>query len=231
MKRLPIYVAVLCQGVLLASQVSAGFISSLDDVSTASTFQIGAGQTDYLPALGWSNVSGAAMIWNQTGLNGSLIESDRAPSRFGDFTVQFSTSTPIAPNTQYTLHFDMGYVADLNKGTDGYSFSIGVVDNHGAFTPLGAPATGTVTWAGNMNFFNHYSGSADQVYTTGPTVPAEDLAVRWSQTSSNLGSDFFGFDNVTLDATPAVGTPEPSSLILSLLALIGIGWRRARLRS
>jgi hypothetical protein len=64
------------------------------------------------------------------------------------------------------------------------------------------------------------------VFTTGSTVSGSPLAVRWAPAfpagdPTADGSDFFGFENVTLDAMPV---PEPSSTLL----FAGLGRVRRR---
>lgn len=69
------------------------------------------------------------------------------------------------------------------------------------------------------------------MFTTGGVVSGDNLAVRWAQTSTlgSPNSDFFGFDNVTLDAVAVV--PEPDSMVLcafGALIILGSRMRGAR---
>lgn len=193
------------------------FIDALDGTSASSTFETGG--IDPLPNSGWINVSGTAQIYGTGAANGALFST----TQYDNYTVQYNTSTAIQPHTTYTFTVEMGYFAALTDGESGYSFQLGTV-NGGVFTGLGTPATGTITYAGNMST-GVRSAPFSQTFTTGGSVSGHNLAVQWSQISSLGGgtSDHFGFDNATLSAVPEPG----EYAVMSGLALLGfLAWRR-----
>jgi hypothetical protein len=170
------------------------FVGNLNGSATASAFETGAANT--LPSLGWSNVSGAAQIWDLAS-NGALIGT----TPWGNYEVQHDTGVAVLPDTTYTLQFDMGYLAGIAGGNSGFRYQIGTW-NGASFTGFGAPITGTAPYAGNING-GSVSAVGLQTFTTGAVAPGGTLAVRWAQIST-LGagfSDFFGIDKVKLSAT------------------------------
>lgn len=203
----------------------AQFIGGLDGASNSSTFENGV--IVALPADGWTNVSGTAQVFDAGAGNGSIIGT----TPFGNYEVQYITGVAVQPNTNYVLHFDMGFVAGIVGGSANYSYQLGTV-NAGVFTPLSSPATGTVARTGNM-FGGVYSASSSVTILTGSTVSGDILAVRWAQTSNPGPSDFFGFDNVTLAASagpaavPTLG--EIGTATLALLLLLA-GWTALKRR-
>ncbi len=206
---------------VLPTQAST-FITGLDGVATSSTFETGS--IINLPTSSWANVVGSARYADLAGLNGAMIGT----SEYDNYTVQFNTSTPIQPDSVYTLQLQMGYYAGLTGGNSGYSFRIGTV-NGGVFSPSGAAATGNFAYpGGGMGADSaNLSSPVSVMVTTGALVSGDNLSIQWSQTSS-LGSgssDYFGFDNVTLSVS-AVPEPREYALVTGL-ALIGlVAWRR-----
>src|SRR5687768_17475001 len=171
-------------GALMACVLSAAraeFIAGLDGVSPASTFETGG--IVLLPQAGWSNVTGAARVFDTATatFNGTVI----ATTPFGAYTVQYTPPQAVAltPDTKYTLHFDLGFVAGNVGGSASYSFQLGTV-TEGVFTGLGSPVTGTVMRLGNMGS-GVFSGSAEQEFNTGDTPPSGNLSIRWSLLSYN----------------------------------------------
>jgi regulation of enolase protein 1 (concanavalin A-like superfamily) len=185
----------------------AGFIAGLDGSSPASIFETGA--TVALPQSGWTNIAGSARIFDTAALNGTIIGT----SAFGTFTVQYTPPQAVAllPDTKYTLHFDMGFVAGNTGGTADYSFQLGTLTGD-VFTGLGSPVTGTLLRLGN-SASGIFSGSAEQEYNTGSSPPAGNLVVRWSLLGYNGNSDYFGFDNVTLNAVSLVPDGVPPTVV------------------
>jgi hypothetical protein len=200
----------------------AVYIGGLDGASNSSIFETSA--ITPLPNQGWTNVSGAARVFDTPTLNGTMIGTDP----YANYAVEYATGVPVAALTTYTLDLDMGFVAGLAGGSADYSFSLGTL-SEGTFTPLGEAKTGTITYGGNMAS-GPFSGSDNLVFTTDATVSGDQLAVQWRQTfqagEQTGGSDYFGFDNVTLDATPV---PEPSSVLLLAGLAAFAGLRRRRL--
>ncbi|RYD31325.1 MAG: hypothetical protein EOP86_18140, partial [Verrucomicrobiaceae bacterium] len=191
----------------LAVSAKAEFIAGLDGVSTSSTFETGAIAT--LPQAGWTDISGTARIFDGAP-NGSIIGT----GPFDLFTVQYTPAESVAlvPETRYTLHFDMGFVAGNTGGTADYSFQLGTVSG-GVFTGVGEAVIGTIAHAGNL-YSGTVSGSAEQILVTGATVPAGSLAVQWSVTAYSGETDYFGFDNVTLQTGSTVVVPDTTPPVL-----------------
>ena len=203
--------------------LEAAFIAGLDGVNNASTMS-GQGVTPLAPSglLGWTDVLGSARFF-EAGGDGSMIGT--AP--YDNYTVRYNPATPVTllPNTQYSLTFNMGYVAGLAGGNSGYDFSIGTVIA-GIYTPL-SNRSGTSPYVGNMHSVSSAVDTVTLTYATGGSSPAGNLAIQWAQTSTNgvpNTSDFFGFNLVTLDASPV---PEPSAAIFAAAAA-ALGLRRRR---
>lgn len=221
----------LLPALLLAASIlplQAAAIAGLDGISERSTFE-NQGITALGPAglLGWTNVTGEARFFDAGG-DGSLIHNS---SPYGNYSVQYNPQDPIPflPNTQYSLTFNMGYVAGISGGLSGYEFSLGSVSS-GVYTPVSFSA-GIIPHIGNMHSNGAESTPVTLSYTTGAVAPGGTLALQWAQTQSTAvagSSDFFGFNHVTLDAT---AVPEPSA---SLFIAGGLGLltrRRQRVRS
>ena len=173
------------------------FVGNLNGTSTASAFETST--TTFLPSLGWTNVTGAAWIWDGAS-NGALLGT----TQYGNYEVQHDTGVVVLPSTTYTLDLIMGYMAGLTGGASGYSFQLGTVTG-GIFIGLTAPMTGVAPYAGSLNG-SVASATGHLVLVTGSSVSGGTMAVRWAQTSSLAGgtSDYFGIDNVTLSATRCV---------------------------
>ncbi|MGA2656455.1 MAG: hypothetical protein ABSH34_02945 [Verrucomicrobiota bacterium] len=176
------------------------FVGNLDGTNTDSTFLTGS--RDYLPADGWIAISAnTPSVFGWNGGFGMLI----GPNSYDNYEVQYATGVPILPNTIYTLRLGMGFLAFLAGGNCGYSLQLGTLDNMGNFTGLGDPVTNNVPYGGDV-YFGSAPTYAQQVFTTGSSVSGDPLAVQWAQTST-LGapySDYFGFRDVTLSATPNI---------------------------
>jgi cysteine-rich repeat protein len=186
----------------------SAFIGGLDGVSTSSTFEVGgAGDIVEFPALGWTLISGKARAVDNLGANGVLV----ADTSFANYEVQFATSEALAPNTQYTLHVDTGFVAGIaTGGVANFAIKIGTL-NGGKFTALGQRG-GSVTNLGNLETAGVVSAKFDLRVRTDASVGPGVLAVRLSQRLNEGPQDFFGFDNVTLhkdDTCAANCTREP----------------------
>ena len=174
---------------------NTAFVGNLDGASNSSRFEHG-GDLD-LPALGWTNVSGAAQAWDLAA-NGAMLGT----TAYGNYEVEHDTGVAIRANTTYTLTLDAGYMAGLAGGNSGYRLQIGTL-NGTTFTPLGSAVTGTAPYAGaSMSGGTFAVTGAQQVFAAGSTVSGDRLAVRLAQTSSvgSPFSDFFGFDNMRLQA-------------------------------
>lgn len=175
---------------------TTAFVGNLDGTSNSSRFEHG-GDLD-LPALGWTNVSGAAQAWDLAA-NGAVLGT----TDYGNYEVQYDTGIAVRANTTYTLTLDVGYMAGWTGGNSGYRFEIGTL-NGTTFTPLGSAVTGTVPYpGGSMSDTAFLVTVGPQVLVAGSTVSGDRLAVRFAQTSSlgtPLSSNYFGFDNVRLQA-------------------------------
>jgi hypothetical protein len=208
-------------GFVSAPNAPAAYIGGLDGVANSSTFETGVLSTP-LPTLGWDNVVDTAQVFD--GGNGVLVHtSGGVGDGFDNYEVQYLTGVAVLPTYQYTLHFDMGFVAATVGGTADYSFQLGTWDG-ATFTALAAAQTGTITYGGNIAS-GAISGFDDLTVITGPIVSGNQLAVRWAQTDNPGPSDFFAFDNVTLDAIPV---PEPGVASLLLVGAGAVLWRRRR---
>ena len=207
-----------------AASVKAAFIAGLDGVTGSSTLS-GQGITPLGPGglLGWSNVSGEGRFF-EAGGDGSMIGT----TPYGNYSVRYNPLTTLAfqPNTQYSLTFNMGYVAGIAGGNSGYEFSIGSASGVN-YSPL-ATITGFSAFPGNMHSSSSAVDTVTLNFTTGAVAPAGNLAVQWAQTSS-IGtpttSDFFGFNLVTLDAT---AVPEPSAALFAGAGAVMLIGRRRR---
>ncbi|MDB6133947.1 MAG: hypothetical protein JWM59_2190 [Verrucomicrobiales bacterium] len=203
----------------------AAAIAGLDGVSNSSTLS-GQGITPLGGGglLGWTNVTGEARFF-EAGGDGSIIHNS-AP--YDNYSVRYSPSTPepFLPNTQYSLTFNMGYVAGNVGGLSQYSFSLGSLAG-GTYTALES-VSGTAAYAGNMHSAAENVVPVTLVFTTGDTAPTGDLALEWAQTFSTAAadsSDFFGFNKVTLDASPV---PEPAASLFAAAGLALVAGRRKR---
>jgi hypothetical protein len=170
---------------------SPAAVEALQGDTASSNFETNA-QTQ-LPTLGWAPVSGVSQAFD-LGSNGALIGG----SEFEDYAVQYETELTIQPNTTYTLHIDMGFVADAIGGVADYRIELGTT-NAGTFTAL-ASDEGTAAYAGNLSL-SVVSATSDVVLMTGPSVPAAFLTIRFAQTGQVGLSGYFGIDNVTLSNT------------------------------
>ena len=205
----------------------AAFIAGLDGAGNASTFS-GQGITPLGASglLGWSNVIGSAQFF-EAGGDGSMIGT----TPYDNYTVRYNpvTPLPLAPNTQYSLTVNMGYVAGIAGGDSAYDFSLGTMIG-GVYTPV-KNQTGTTPYPGNMHSVSSAVNSVTLTYTTGASVPTGNLAIQWAQTGTNgvpATSDFFGFNKVTLDAVPV---PEPSAALFAATGVAAFGFRRRRTRA
>ncbi|MES2707601.1 MAG: hypothetical protein V4726_13485 [Verrucomicrobiota bacterium] len=235
MKRTPFYPASRfpqngCSALLVLllsapAALNAAAIAGLDGISPSSTLS-GQGVTPLGTAglLGWTNVTGEARFFDLGG-DGSLIHNN-AP--YDNYSVRYSPATPVAflPDTRYSLTFGIGYLAGNGGGLSEYSFSLGSLSG-GAYTALGSIA-GIAAYAGNMHSGSENVISVTLDFTTGAIAPAGSLALEWAQTFSTRAadsSDFFGFNKVTLDASPV---PEPAASLFAVSGLALAAGRRKR---
>jgi hypothetical protein len=206
----------------ISLEARAEFIGGLDGVSQSSTFD-----TDTitaLPTLGWTAVSGSAQVFDAVDLNGGLIGG----TPYDNFSVQYGTGVGILPNRSYDLSVLMGFFAGLVDGQAAYLLELGTLSGS-TFTTIGQ-VSGSVSYLGSMSALSPiYSGSASINLMTGSVVSGDQLAVRWSQTSTRGApfSDYFGIDNVLLRVAP-VSVPEPGALALLGFGLVGLGLSRRR---
>jgi hypothetical protein len=179
---------------------TTAFVGNLDGTSNSSRFE-NASDLPF-PSLGWTNISGAARGWDLA-TNGALI----GMTDYGNYEVQHDTGIAIRANTIYTLTVDVGYMAGWTGGNSGYRLQIGTL-NGTTFTPLGSAVTGTLPYpGGSMNNPAFLVAATPQTFAAGSTVSGDRLAVRLAQTSSlgtSMSSNYFGFDNVKLQAQGCV---------------------------
>lgn len=211
-----ITLATLSAGALIMpTTAQAVYVGLLDGTSHSSTFETGG--VSPLPANGWIAISGSAQLYDGAS-NGIIVGT----TQYDNYRVQYDTGISIAANTQYTLHFDMGFAAALAGGSADYSFELGTL-SAGSFTSLSTPTAGNISWLGNITS-GVISGSDDFVFTTGSSVSGDELSVQWAQvgTTGSPFSDFFGFDNVTLSATAVSAVPEPSTYAAIAFGVLGL---------
>ncbi len=211
---------------IFATHAQAALIGGLDLVSNSSIFETSS--ITSLPAEGWDPVSSAPRVFDTGVINGSIING--LGLNYVNYEAEYRTAVAIQGNTQYTLHFDMGFVSNIRGGSADYLFQLGTITG-AVFLPLATQA-GTVADVGGSDPTDNLgqgviAGFDDLVFNTGPAVSGDNLAVRWAQTGTTVGADFFGFDNVTLQAVPV---PEPSTALLLWVAASAIGFRRLRPR-
>jgi hypothetical protein len=175
------------------------YVGNLNGTSPDSTFE--GVSTTPLPAQGWSAITGGAQIFAST--NTALIGA----TGYDPYTVQYATSTSLMPNSSYTLSFRMGYFAGSGAGNANYTFQLGTL-NGSTFTPLHFTSDTAVPYMGAFSADGNNSVTASFNYTTGSSVGSDPIAVRWAQTNTSSGADFFGFDNVILTVS---AIPEPSA--------------------
>jgi hypothetical protein len=193
-------------------------VGNLDGTHPDSTFE--GLSTQSLPAQGWSNVTGAAQIFQST--NTAIIGT----TSFDPYTVQYNTGVSLQPNSTYTLSFRMGYFSGPATGNANYTFEIGTL-NGLFFTQLFSKSDTSVPYSGAFSASGSNSITASFDYTTGSSVGSDPIAVRWAQTNTSSGADFFGFDNVILNVSPI---PEPSTYaaLVGAFALVGTAIVRRR---
>jgi hypothetical protein len=220
------------------------FVDNLNGTHPNSTFTTATDGTNAITDFGWIPTAGIPRVFGQTGgtTNDVVIEANP----YNNYAIQFNTtSTPLLPNSTYTLSVRMGFVSGLGAGGSAdYRIQLGTTGGGIDFSPLTADnpsaITGTITRALSSNTFNASIGAdvnnSDLVsinFTTGGSVGTDTIAVRLEQISSSNtpGADYFGFDNVTVSFVPSA-IPEPSTYAAifgaSVLAMAAARRRRAR---
>lgn len=234
----------------LAPFVSAGraqtYVGNLDGTHLSSTFTTATDGDNPVTNFGWLAVTGSTRVFGQSGgtTNDVLIGTDP----FANYSVQFNTtSTPLLPNSTYTLTVRVGFVSGGVGGSASYELQMGTTTGGTNFTALAANtpslATGTIVRNNPSNTAGLSIGadlnSSDLLtisFTTGASVStgSDNIAVRLAQTASSgtALSDFFGFDQVTLSlASSAIPEPSTYAALFGASALVFAAWRRRRARS
>jgi hypothetical protein len=225
----------LAAGFAASGLCAQTYVGLLDGSSVQSTFTTSTDGFQALGAFGWTSVSGVGgQVFGQTG--GTSNDVLLGGTDFGNYEVEFNTSTSLQANSIYTLSVRMGFVSGGTSGNASYDLSLGT-KNGGTFTALTAdnPAleTGNVNRsAGPTNGLSFGANGVNSVlvtvsFTTGASVGSDPIHVRWAQTASSLtgGADYFGVDNVTLSVS-AIPEPSTYAAIVGGLALGGAMIRR-----
>jgi hypothetical protein len=219
------------------------FVDNLNGTHPSSTFTTVTDGTNAITDFGWISTTGVPRVFGQTGGTANDVVIETNP--FDNYGLQFNTtSTPLLPNSTYTLSVRMGFVSGSGDGgSASYRIRLGTTTGGTNFSPLIADTPsaviGTITRTPSSNTFEASIGadinSSDLVsinFTTGATVGSDTIAVLLEQFSSSNtpGADYFGFDNVTVSFV-ASAIPEPSTYATifgaGVLALAAARRRRA----
>lgn len=142
------------------------------------------------------------------------------------------TGVALQPNTTYTLSISAGYRAGQTAAVNSTAYGlIAGGNNLGAATLADTAAVladaetiASAQWDAAANITATGFGEApDLTYTTGAVVPGGNLVIFLGDNSASGRSHF---DNIRLDASPAV--PEPSTSLLAGLAGLALVMRRRK---
>jgi hypothetical protein len=231
-------VAATILGLTLAVAAAAQtYIGNLDGSSNNSTFTTSTDGTSSLTAFGWTTFSGLPRVFGQTGGTTNDVVIGNNP--FDDYSLIYYTGiTPVA-NTTYTLNFLTGFVSGGASGSAMWTASVGDWDGVmlNNFTPT-STNQGTIDRSSGPTFAASFGADANQsqlvtvTFFSGASPGSDQLYVLLiaSGSSSTPGSDFFGFDNVTLSTPSAVPEPSAYAAIAGACALGLAGWRRRHAR-
>jgi hypothetical protein len=199
-------------GLLAAATAHAGFLTigdpSFEGVSLSPNgFTAGT----YAPN-SWNSSANAGIFRPTTAsYPGGVPDGVNVGYAAGGSDIDQVLTSNLTANTTYTLSINVGSRLDPpHNGSYSIELLAGGVVLSG-ITSLPAPADGTFVFA-------------TDTYTAGPGDPHLGQALEIQLISGLTGQT--SFDNVKLDAEPAV--PEPSSYLLLTLAATGAGWLRWR---
>ena len=152
-------------------------------------------------ASGFGSFAATSAYFNMPLPNGSVV----AFTNFGALS-QTLAGISLLPNSVYTLSVDVGRRFDVIAA----NYSLNLLDGSNVFCTSGSNSNGSIT-AGTFR-------DITLTCATGATVPGGFLGIEL--TGDGLQIDF---DNVQLDVTSTVSTPEPSALALTFVGLLVSG--------
>lgn len=129
----------------------------------------------------------------------------------------------VSANTTYTLDLDGGLYTPTATKSSTLRWELGTI-NGGVFTAFSTFNSTTLT---NVVLNQSFFGTGDEValaqysFTTGSSVGSDNIAIRLEMVDTNDG--FGGFDSIVINAIP-----EPGSIALIGVGLIGLASRRGR---
>jgi hypothetical protein len=124
---------------------------------------------------------------------------------------QTLTGTSLLPNSIYSLSVDVGRRFDVTSA----DYSLSLTDGSNVFCTSGVESNGSIA-AGAFQ-------DITLTCTTGASVPAGLLGIELTGAGRQID-----FDNVRLNVTSAVATPEPGVLALTLIGCLCMFFMRSR---
>ncbi len=161
------------------------------------------------PIPGWSSPAGGFGSFAPTSTYFSLPLPDGsivAYTNGGGPLSQTLAGISLLPNSIYTLSVDVGRRFDVIAA----NYSLDLLDGSNVFCTSGSNSNGSIT-AGTFR-------DITLTCATGATVPGGFLGIELAGDGRQID-----FDNVQLDVTSTVSTPEPSALALTFVGLLVSG--------